>query len=68
MNVEHNLFQSDAEREQALTQTQRARRARERVVHVREGERRESDPCDAGTIGCSVNHSASGFDASCETW
>jgi hypothetical protein len=31
-------------------------------------DRREDEPCECGTPGCSVNHTASDPDASCETW
>lgn len=30
--------------------------------------RAEDEPCQAGTIGCSVDHSAPGGDVPCETW
>lgn len=33
--------------------------------HVAE-DRDESEPCQAGTVGCCINHD--GYDGSCETW
>jgi hypothetical protein len=30
--------------------------------------RAEDEPCERGTVGCSVDHTASGHDSHCETW
>jgi hypothetical protein len=30
-------------------------------------DRNEDEPCERGTVGCAVNHTASG-NAGCETW
>ena len=31
-------------------------------------DRSENEPCERGTVGCSVNHTATGLDSQCETW
>jgi hypothetical protein len=69
MNIEHNLFQTDAERDLEVARAERRRVRLNTVVYVHDWrERRETDPCEAGTVGCSVNHNASGFDVNCESW
>jgi hypothetical protein len=35
---------------------------------VYEDQRGETEPCEAGTIGCCVNHVKSPTGTSCETW
>jgi hypothetical protein len=30
--------------------------------------RKETEPCERGTVGCSVLHDMAGFDGECETW
>lgn len=31
-------------------------------------DRAETDPCERGTVGCSVRHPQAGPETSCETW
>jgi hypothetical protein len=31
-------------------------------------DREETDPCERGTVGCSVKHPATGPEVDCETW
>jgi hypothetical protein len=31
-------------------------------------DRKETDPCQRNTVGCSVDHEADGGDTGCETW
>ena len=31
-------------------------------------DRPETDPCERGTVGCSVRHPATGPETDCETW
>lgn len=31
-------------------------------------DRAETEPCERGTVGCSVRHADAGPDSDCETW
>lgn len=49
------------------------RRARERASFealrdLTADDRDETDPCERGTVGCSVRHPFSGPETDCETW